>query len=138
MEKKVRNIVVDNKKYVYWYHAGEVSTVIMVSPEGDKTIRVSYEFENPDREPSAELGPYFWRMSKVAAIKNQERVEIALLMPAFIAELIRTTIKKAPDIFAIRNQLTTYKNAYSFLEDMGYEEIRPMWEVSLGYLTDGE
>ena len=49
MKRKVRNIVVDNKKYVYWYRVGEDSTQIIVSPEGDKTIRVSYEFENQDR-----------------------------------------------------------------------------------------
>lgn len=130
MKKKVRNIVVDNKKYVYWYHEGEDSTLIIVSPEGDKTIRVSYEFENQDRGTADDIGPYFWRMSKVKATKNQEELEISLLRPAFVAELIRTTIKRSPDIFIIRNQRTTYKSAYNILEDMGYEEIHPIWEVS--------
>lgn len=130
MKRKVRNIVVDNKKYVYWYHEGEVRTIIMVSPEGDKTIRVSYEFENQDRGSAVDEGPYFWRMSKVKATKNQEELEISLLRPAFVAELIRTTIKRSPDIFIIRNQRTTYKNAYNFLADMGFEEIQPIWEVS--------
>lgn len=104
--------------------------MFIVSPEGDKTIRVSYEFENQDRGTAADIGPYFWRMSKVRATKNQEELEISLLRPAFVAELIRTTIKMSPDIFIIRNQRTTYKNAYSFLKDMGYEEIQPLWEVS--------
>ena len=60
-----------------------------------------------------------------------EQVEISLLTPAFLAKLIKITIKKEPNIFEKRNCLTTYKNAYTFLQDMGYEEIRPMWEVSL-------
>ena len=64
------------------------------------------------------------------ATKNQEELEMSLLRSAFVSELIRTTIKRSPDIFIIRNQRTTYKNAYNFLENMGYEEIHPIWEVS--------
>ena len=53
--------------------------------------------------------------------QNRLFVKAVAMVEYFVAELIRTTIKRSPDIFIIRNQRTTYKSAYNFLEDMGYE-----------------
>lgn len=130
MKKKTRNITVNNEKYAYWYSLTEEGTLIFVSPAGDKTIRACFRFENdPNRLRMS--SPWFWRMSGIKAKKNQQEVEIDILMPKFIAQLIQVSIEEYPNLFQERNRKSDINNAYSLFAKLGYEEIEPIWKAAL-------
>ncbi len=130
MKKVTRNIIVNQCHYVYWYKLSCESTVIYVSPLDDKTNKISFEFENCT-DLSHENDAWFWRLTKMKAQMEKETIEIEILMPKFIASLIKVAMMENLNLFKEKNTKKHFAHAYLFLEKMGYTDIDPLWEATL-------
>lgn len=130
MEKVIRKIVVGTDSYAYWHRTGDECTVIYISPLNDKTRKVCYHFENNSGISHSDSA-WFWTLADIKARKDGKETTIHLLMPKFISQLIEATLQKDPDTFRRRNKVTRFENSYTFLYQMGYEDLEPLWVCSL-------
>lgn len=130
MEKATRKIVVGTDSYAYWFLTGDECTVIYISPLHDKTRKVCYHFEN-NTGISHSGSAWFWTLTKIKARKDGKEEIVQLLMPKFISQFIEATLQKDSDTFRQRNKVTHFENSYSFLHEMGYEDLEALWVSSL-------
>lgn len=130
MKKRLHNITVNEKDYVYHCSLGELATGIFLFPKEDKTIKVNLFFYSNKEEGSS--GQRFWKMDTILAVNPEgEMVELKILLPGFIAKVIQYLNQKNPEIFERRNKETIFEDGYAILKDMGYSEINPLWVLSL-------
>lgn len=120
MKKKVRPIVVSDRRYVWWYQIRDGLSVI-VSPAGDQTAVVSIEFPckcDSEELPQAAAG---MMPEQILLQKNNEKAAFAILSPAFVSMVIGHL---TPEAFVTRKTQTC--QGLDLLREMGYqiEEIR--------------
>lgn len=130
MKKKTRNITVDGVDFRYWYSLSDECTSLFVSPAGDKTIRVCYRFLNETGVNHWD-GAFFWKLTRIEAVKDGTPVTVKLLEPGFVSALIRISLKENPGLFSMRRKETIYSDAYRFVKTMGYTDLQPKWQAGL-------
>jgi len=81
LKSKLRNIIVNNESFVYWYFSG----VLDISPKEDKNIKIEiiYKAAAPDNDPRT-----FWYFYDIQAKKDDKEVLLNIALPRFIAEII--------------------------------------------------
>ena len=127
MRKKIRNIIVNNVNYVYWYNLDNQFTKIYLSVLNDKTIKIIVNFRNKSNIDYSD-SPFFHRLSNINVIKGSEEFNINILSPKFVSELINYILDKNSNIFYEKNKYTNF-DGYLILEDMGYNKINPNWSL---------
>lgn len=124
MKSKLRNITVNNEKFVYWY-SGCSSFRLFFSPKENKNIRFELIFSAPlpDNDPHT----FFWTFYKIISIYNKEEIVLSIAMPKFIAYVISYLMLTQKELFKEKKHHTI--NGMTLLNEMGYTNLKPIWKV---------
>lgn len=121
MKTKLRNIIVNNKRYVYWYRDGH-GLKLCVSLKEDKRskVEITFEFSPPEEDKYM-----FWAFYKIIAYRCNVETTLCIVQPKFIASLI-TYLSLNHEEFFVKGK-TTILDAVELLHFMGYSNLQPMW-----------
>lgn len=121
MKTKLRNIMVNNQHFVYWYSGGE-RFVLYITPKIDKNIKIELIFEST---PPEKLRNSNWAFYEILAVSNHSETTISIAMPKFISEAISYLLSTQKELFVERK--IHIINVMELLEEMGYSELKPKW-----------
>ncbi len=132
MEKKIRNITVDNKSFVWWYVSGH-KYILNISPKEDKTTKISIIFEATEPE---DINTYSNGFFEVSCLKDNLEMRLHLAGPKFVSEAIAYCISNNN---FIKNKINPM-NGVELLKIMGYSNIKPIWNwyLPIKQFTDYE
>ncbi len=127
MEKKIRNITVNNKAFVWWHMSGH-KYILNISPKEDKTTKVSIIFEAKETE---DIRTYANGFFEVSCLKDNLEERLHLASSKFVSEAIAYCISNNKFIDNKNNTI----NGVELLKIMGYSNIKPIWNWYLPIKT---
>lgn len=122
LKANLRNIVVNNQNYVYWFFGGS-KFILNISPKNNKNNKIEIIFKASP--PNNERG-YFWAFYKISSLKDNAEIVIELAQPKFVAEVIMYLTTRKDDVFAKKN-LSKVSDGMALLRDMRYTNFNPIW-----------
>lgn len=123
MKTAHRTIVVGDQAFVYWHTSG-VRFTLHLSPKEQKNTKIVLVFPAfpPDEDPHTS-----WTFYEISAQRNGEAACIHLGRPRSIAEIIAHLQHRQPESWQV-GQTILIENAWTFLNEMGYSECKPLWK----------
>ncbi len=119
MKKKVRNVSIKDKDFVYWYKCGRIYT-LNITPKEDKNTKVSIIF---DLNAPEETQGCSWCCYEILCLKEDTNVKLLIAEPKFISEATAYLINTSQ--FTVNK--TNVLDGLGLLLAMGYTEIEPIW-----------
>ncbi len=122
MKTSLRNIIVHDQKFVYWYTSGACFT-LNLSVKGNKnsTITLLFQATSPPEKPYT-----FWAFYDITAQQNETEVILHVARPKHIAEILAYLLDQRPELW-LKGKPQIIESGWEILEEMGYADPKPVW-----------